>query len=116
MALHDPSNSADHAADAVVCRSAALLLRAGSPIPRLSFGSVAEGRSNWLCNGETPYNAQNYQIICEYRAKVVAAGSWAAHERAHRTRLTKTFATKFPSVPVEVVSHIVAFWAHTGWY
>jgi len=29
MALHDPSYSADHAADAVVCRSAALLLRAG---------------------------------------------------------------------------------------
>ena len=67
-------------------------------------------------DGETPYNAQNYPIICEYRAKVVAAGSWAAYERAHRTRLTKVFAPQFPSVPVAVVSHIVAFWARTGWY
>ena len=97
-----------------------MLLRAGSPIPRLVYFTEHYPdwtfTLKWLCNGEDPYNAQNYPIICEYRAKVVAAGSWAAYERAHRTRLTKVFAPKFPSVPVEVVSHIVAFWAHTGWY
>ena len=60
--------------------------------------------------------AQNYQIICEYRSKVVAAGSWAAYERVHRTRLTKTFAPKFPQIPSEIVPTIVAFAFHTGWY
>ena len=93
-----------------------MLLRAGSPIPRLSYGQTSEGRSNWLCNGETPYNAQNYPIICEYRAKVVAAGSWAAYERAHRARLTKVLEPKFPQIPAEIVPTIVAFAFHTGWY
>ena len=71
---------------------------------------------NWLCNGETPYNAQNYPIIREYRAKVVAAGSWAAYERAHRARLTKVLEPKFPQIPAEIVPTIVAFAFHTGWY
>ena len=56
------------------------------------------------------------QILCEYRAKVVAAGSWAAYERAHRARLTKTFAPKFPHIRAEIVPTIVAFAFHTGWY
>ena len=65
---------------------------------------------------EDPYNAQNYQILCEYRAKVVAAGSWAAYERAHRARLTKVLEPKFPQIPAEIVPTIVAFAFHTGWY
>ena len=60
--------------------------------------------------------AQNYPIICEYRAKVVAAGSWAAYERAHRARLTKVLEPKFPQIPAEIVPTIVAFAFHTGWY
>ena len=97
-----------------------MLLRAGSPIPRLIYYTkqlpTRTLTLKWFCYEDIPYNVQNYQILCEYRSKVIAAGSWAAYERAHRTRLTKVFAPKFPSVPVEVVSHIVAFWAHTGWY
>ena len=67
-------------------------------------------------DGETPYNAQNYPIICEYRAKVVAAGSWAAYERAHRARLTKVLEPKFPQIPAEIVPTIVAYAFHTGLY
>ena len=63
-----------------------------------------------------PYNVRNYQILCEYRSKVIAAGSWAAYERAHRTRLTKVLAPKFPQIPAEIVPTIVAFAFHTGWY
>ena len=97
-----------------------MLLRAGSPIPRLVYFTehytTWTFTLKWLCNGDTPYNERNYQILCEYRAKVVAAGSWAAYERAHRTRLTKTFAPKFPQIPAEIVPTIVAFAFHTGWY
>ena len=39
------------------------------------------------------------------------------YERAHRMRLTTTFArVVFPRVPMEVVSHIVGLWAHVGYY
>ena len=52
-----------------------------------------------------------------YVAKVHAAGGWKRYERAHRTRLTTTFArVLFPRVPTEVVSHIVSLWAHVGYY
>jgi len=52
-----------------------------------------------------------------YLAKVHAAGGWKKYERAHRMRLTKTFArVVFPRVPTEVVSHIVSLWAHVGYY
>ena len=52
-----------------------------------------------------------------YLAKVHAAGGWKRYERAHRTRLTTTFArVVFPRVPTEVVSHIVSLWAHVGYY
>ena len=97
-----------------------MLLRAGSPIPRLVYFTEQYPdwtfTLKWLCNGEDPYNAQNYPIMCEYRAKVVAAGSWAAYEKAHRARLTKTLAPKFPQIPAEIVPTIVAFAFHTGWY
>ena len=51
-----------------------------------------------------------------YLDKVRAAGGWPAYERAHRTRLTKTFTPVFPALPVEVVSKVVSFYAHTGDY
>jgi len=52
-----------------------------------------------------------------YLAKVHAAGGWKRYERAHRMRLTSTFArVLFPRVPTEVVSHIVDLWAHVGYY
>ena len=97
-----------------------MLLRAGSPIPRLVYYTkqlpTRTLTLRWFCYESIPYNVRNYQILCEYRSKVVAAGSWAAYERAHRTRLTKTFAPKFPQIPAEIVPTIVAFAFHTGWY
>ena len=52
-----------------------------------------------------------------YLERVHAAGGWKRYERAHRTRLTTTFArVVFPSVPKELVAHIVDLWAHVGYY
>ena len=52
-----------------------------------------------------------------YLERVQAAGGWKRYERAHRIRLTTTFArVVFPRVPTEVVSHIVSLWAHVGYY
>ncbi len=66
--------------------------------------------------GDHPFNPEVYPILLDYRAKVAAAGSWAAYEKAHRARLTKTFVPKFPQLPAEIVPTIVAFAFHTGWY
>jgi len=43
-------------------------------------------------------------------------GGFKAYEKAHRQRLTATFLPKFPSLPVEIVSHIVSFGFHYGCY
>ena len=86
------------------------LLRAGSPLPRVGHG--------WLERESTltgPYRSRAAPM-CKYLDKVRAAGGWPAYERAHRTRLTHTFAPVFPALPVEVVSTIVSFYAHTGDY
>ena len=67
--------------------------------------------------GDNPFaDAETYQILLAYRAKVAAAGSWTAYEKAHRARLTKTFVPKFPQLPAEIVPTIVAYAFHTGWY
>ena len=51
-----------------------------------------------------------------YFQKVVDAGGWKKFEQAHLAKLTKTFAPVFPALPVEVVSKVVSFYAHTGDY
>ena len=52
-----------------------------------------------------------------YLCKVRAAGGFPAYEKAHRTRLTATCArVVFPRLPVDAVSHVVAFAFHTGYY
>ena len=92
-----------------------LMLRLGSPLPRLE--AQAHGRTRrWMRYGETPFDAIFYQILLDYRTKVAAAGSWAAYERAHRARLTAIFVPKFPILPEDAISHIVGLWAHTGYY
>ena len=48
--------------------------------------------------------------------KVDAAGGWKNWEKAHRKRLTTTFAKAFPRLPLEVVSHMVDFAFHVGFY
>ena len=52
-----------------------------------------------------------------YLRKVAAAGGFAAYERAHRLRLATILArVVFPRLPVEMVSHVVAFAFHPGDY
>jgi len=51
-----------------------------------------------------------------YVEKVAAAGSWAAYERQHRTRLARIFVPKFSQLPPDVIPTIVAFGFHTGYY
>ena len=51
-----------------------------------------------------------------YVEKIAAAGSWAAYERQHRADLVRTFVSKFPQLPPDVIPTIVAFAFHTGWY
>ena len=63
------------------------------------------------CRGNQIYGA----FVLNRRVDL-AAGGWAKYEGAHRTRLTKTFAPKFPSLPVEMVSKVVSYAFHTGWY
>ena len=51
-------------------------------------------------------------------AKVRAAGSWTAYEKAHTTRLVPVFEKIFPRprLPHEIASHVVRFCFHTGDY
>ena len=52
-----------------------------------------------------------------YLRKVVAAGGFRNYEKAHRQALAKTFArVVFPRLPVDAMSHVVAFAFHTGGY
>ena len=52
-----------------------------------------------------------------YLRKVVAAGGFGNYEKAHRQALAKTFArVVFPRLPVDALSHVVAFAFHTGGY
>ena len=90
------------------------MLRLGSPLPRLEARTYNNRR--WMRNGDRPFHAEIYQILLAYRAKVAAAGSWAAYEKAHRKRLTAIFVPKFPLLPEDAISHIVGLWAHTGYY
>ena len=43
-------------------------------------------------------------------------GGFKGYEKAHRQRLTATFLAKFPSLPAEIVSHIVSFGFNCGCY
>ena len=55
--------------------------------------------------------------IDPYVRKVSAAGGLRAYEKAHRHALATTLTrVAFPGLPVDVVSHIVAFSFHTGYY
>ena len=52
-----------------------------------------------------------------YLRKVAAAGGLPAYERAHRRRLATILArVVFPQLPLEMVSHVVAFGCHAGDY
>ena len=51
-----------------------------------------------------------------YITKVDAAGGWKNWEKAHRKRLTTTFAKAFPRLPVDAISHMIDFAFHVGDY
>ena len=51
-----------------------------------------------------------------YLQKVLSAGSFANYVKAHRARLLAILAPKFPHLPKEMVSVVIDFWAHVGFY
>ena len=55
-------------------------------------------------------------LVPPYIAKVHAAGGWKKYEQVHLKQLVPTLSKVFPVLPVEVVSQIVCFWAHVGYY
>ena len=57
------------------------------------------------------------EVFDEYTHQVFLGGGFPAYEKAHRTRLAKAFArVVFPRIPIEVVSHVVVFAFHIGYY
>ena len=83
-------------------RNCALLMRAGAvlkldPDPELN---------GWL--------EQSHYLRKVYETP----GGFKAYEKAHRQRLTAIFLSKskFQSLPAEMVSHIVSFGFHCGFY
>jgi len=80
-------------------RSCALLMRAGAVLTK----DISGCWDGWL---RDPYLLK----IVEY------TGGFRAYALAHRQRLTATFLPKFPSLPAEIVSHIVSFGFNLGCY
>ena len=56
------------------------------------------------------------QLQDPYLQKVLSAGSFANYAKAHRARLLAILAPKFPQLPKEMVSVVIDFWAHVGFY
>ena len=78
-----------------------VLLRGGTLLPTREL--------NWAS-----YNTERAD---PYLQKIDAAGSWTAHEKAHRAALQAIFAPKFTHlVPPELVPIIVEFSFHVGFY
>jgi len=82
-----------------------MLLRAGSPLPRLD-------RANWMQPDQYYFNA----TATDYVNAVAAAGGYVPYERAHRQQLVVMFVPKFTWLPAEIIPTIVDFWAHVGHY
>ena len=84
-------------------RICALLMRAGAKLP-------IHGRESWVARSleRSPYLRKVYET----------PGGFKAYEKAHRQRLTAIFLSKskFQSLPAEMVSHIVSFGFHCGFY
>ena len=103
-----------------------MLIRAGADMPsldRLERDEPLHSMASLFPQlGYTPSDRQHYQILQNYLMKVFLSGpggvrgTFATYEKAHRARLAKTFAPKFPQLPAEIVPTIVAFAFHTGWY
>ena len=81
-----------------------ILLRAGA---RIDMDQIAGLSQN------TYMSAASRAI---FLGKVDAAGGWKNWEKAHRKRLTTTFAKAFPRLPVDAISHVVDFAFDVGFY
>ena len=103
-------------------RICALLMRAGAKLPIPGPGS-----HQWL--ERSPYLLKIHRtpggILCRSQnctTRAIGAlddlrtGGFGAYEKAHRQRLTAIFLPKFPSLPAEIVSHIVSFGFNCGCY
>ena len=90
-----------------------MLLRAGSPLPRLA-------RTEWMQpddSDEEEWEEMNEffnAAAASYVSAVAAAGGYVPYERAHRQRLAAIFVPKFTWLPAEVVPTIIEFWAFLG--
>ena len=96
-----------------------MLLRAGSDMP--SLDRLPYGETDQPFPHVKPFGGSDRQILQNYLRKILLSGpkgrgTFATYEKAHREKLARVFVPKFPRVPAEVVSIIVAFGFHTGWY
>ena len=56
------------------------------------------------------------QLQDPYLQKVLSAGSFTNYAKAHRASLLAILAPKFPQLPKDMVSVVIDFWAHVGFY
>ena len=102
-------------------RNCAPLLRAGAALPPVEptdeiFKKIKEYKEYYSCNWERR-RALSIASARNYIAKISGTpGGFRGYEREHRRRLTVVFANKFPTLPLDVISHIVLLWAHCGDY
>ena len=72
--------------------------------------------SNGGVTNAFPMNSVMHQDGVEYIRKIVTAGGFAAHAKAHRARLVATLVSKFTRIPADNIPLVVDFWAHVGFY
>ena len=85
-----------------------MVLRFGAPLPRF-------GHAIWMDPSMSYRRSPKMELFV---AKIAAAGSWAAYEKAHTKSLVPVFEKIFPRprLPHEIASHVVRFCFHTGHY
>jgi hypothetical protein len=72
--------------------------------------------SNGGASNQNPMASAMDEDGFEYIRKIVTAGGFAAHAKAHRARLVATFVPKFIRIPADNIPLVVDFWAHVGFY
>ncbi len=89
-----------------------MIIRAGGALPRASH-------ADWMNLDHPVWSVDaKARAMRQYVAKIAAAGSWAAYEKAHTRDLVPVFEKVFPRprLPHEIASHVVRFCFHTGDY
>ena len=72
--------------------------------------------SNGGVSNQNPMASVMNEDGFEYIRKIVTAGGFAAHAKAHRARLVATLVSKFTRIPADNIPLVVDFWAHVGFY